>query len=172
MEILPPHSIESEKAFLGACLFDSTKLDEHRAAIPTSEVFYDLRHRVIWETACMMRDEGKAVDSLTLYLELKTVGKLEASGGAEYVSTIITEGFAPDYHLPVILQRWAARAMLQACQSGMTKLYESQGNADIESTLQEVESEILSVNQRRVTLDSLHNAKELVLQTTPEEETT
>src|SRR5438874_1090882 len=85
---LPPHSIEAEQGVLGCALLSPHEcmgecIEKLKAA---SDVFYDLRHRTIYEVMVEMYDHKEAIDSITLQQRLKDRQQLEAVGGISYLS--------------------------------------------------------------------------------------
>ena len=88
---LPPHSIESEQAILGAIILSEKA---HYAYVVEEEItaadFYRARHRVIFEALLGLFERGSEIDSLSVTEELKSVGKLEEAGGAEAIQALVT----------------------------------------------------------------------------------
>jgi replicative DNA helicase len=84
-----PHSVESERAILGAVLLDNScwwgtdKL--------TAEDFYLDSHQTIYRAMATLADEGKPIDFVTLGEELQARGKIESVGGVAYF-TSLTDG--------------------------------------------------------------------------------
>ena len=88
---LPPHSIESEQAILGAIILSEKA---HYAYVVEEEItaadFYRARHRVIFEALLGLFDRGSEIDVLSVTEELKSVGKLEEAGGEEAIQALVT----------------------------------------------------------------------------------
>jgi len=89
--MLPPHSIESEQAILGAI---SLSEKAHYTYVVEEEIkaedFYRARHRVIFEALLGLFDRGSEIDVLSVTEELKSVGKLEEAGGEEAIQALVT----------------------------------------------------------------------------------
>ena len=89
--MLPPHSIESEQAILGAIILSEKA---HYAYVVEEEItaadFYRARHRVIFEALLGLFDRGSEIDVLSVTEELKSVGKLEEAGGEEAIQALVT----------------------------------------------------------------------------------
>src|SRR5271170_1728632 len=86
---LPPHSIEAEQGVLGCVLLSPHDcmgecIEKLKAG---GDVFYDLKHRILFETLMEMYDEKEAIDSITLQQRLKNVQQLENVGGLAYLSS-------------------------------------------------------------------------------------
>src|SRR6266850_5620448 len=87
---LPPHSLEAEQGVLGCVLLSPLEcmgecIEKFKSG---SEVFYDLRHRTIYEAAAEMYDRKEPIDPITLQQRLKDRQQLEAIGGLAYLSSL------------------------------------------------------------------------------------
>ncbi len=85
---IPPQSLESEMAVLGAilqrpdCIYDVTD-----ALVPAS--FYSARNRIVYETILDLSKKGIPIDSVSVLERLKDTGQIERSGGAAYLAELI-----------------------------------------------------------------------------------
>ena len=70
---LPPHSTEAEQGVLGCILLSPNDCIGHCILKFTSgpEVFYDLRHRAVYEVLVDMYDRKAAIDLITVQQILK-----------------------------------------------------------------------------------------------------
>src|SRR2546426_7458291 len=87
---LPPHSIEAEQGVLGCVLLSPNDslgqcIERFKSG---SEVFYDLRHRTIYEALVEMYDRKGAIDVITLQQALKDKQQLDAVGGLVYLASL------------------------------------------------------------------------------------
>src|SRR5213080_1728779 len=87
---LPPHSLEAEQGVLGCILLSPSEcLGECITTLKTgSDVFYDLRHRSIYETMVEMYDSKVPVDTITLQQRLKDKQQLDSVGGLAFLSAL------------------------------------------------------------------------------------
>src|SRR4051812_42308479 len=79
LDRLPPHSIEAEQGVLGCVLLSPNEcmgvcIEKLKSG---SEVFYDLRHRTLFEALIEMYDEKSPIDLITTQQLLKDKGQLE-----------------------------------------------------------------------------------------------
>lgn len=74
--VIDAHDHDLEAAFLGACLFDPTNLDEPYATIPT-EMFYTEKHRTVWRLMQREHAEHDWIDAPTLAARAKHEGTTE-----------------------------------------------------------------------------------------------
>src|SRR3954447_22472486 len=87
---LPPHSIEAEQGDLGCIMLaPHESMGEAIEKLKQgAEVFYDLRHRTIYEVVLEMYDKKEAIDLITFSQRLKDRQQLEAVGGIAYLSSL------------------------------------------------------------------------------------
>jgi replicative DNA helicase len=86
---LPPHSVEAEQGVLGCVLLSPPDcLGECIEKFKTgSDVFYDLRHRAIYELLVEMYERKDAIDIITVQQALKDRQQLETVGGLPYLAS-------------------------------------------------------------------------------------
>src|SRR5437867_2254774 len=149
---LPPHSIEAEKGVLGSIfLLPNECLGEAIEKLKTgSEVFYDLRHRTIYESLVEMYDRKEAIDTITVQQRLKDRQQLEAIGGGAYLSSLpdgVPSAANMGYYLNVVREKYILRRMIQACTGVVSRVYEHEGEVD--ELLDEVERDILRISEER-----------------------
>ena len=83
-----PHSLEAERAVLGAILLDNALFDQTSQVLTTAD-FYLENHRNIFSTMEHLSSDSRAIDSLTLREELKKRNELEAMGGVAYIASLL-----------------------------------------------------------------------------------
>ena len=85
---IPPQSLESEMAVLGAilqrpdCLYDVTDVLQ-------STGFYSARNRLIYETILELAGKSVPIDSVSVLERLKDTGLIERAGGAAYLGELM-----------------------------------------------------------------------------------
>ena len=77
---IPPHSLEAERALLGAILLERESLPKAVELLRASD-FYKEGHRKIFDTMLVLFERNEPVDLVTLSEELKRQNDLEAVGG-------------------------------------------------------------------------------------------
>lgn len=84
---LVPFSQEAEEGVIGAVLIDPAAwLD---LTFLTSDAFYVLRHRYIWQALARLAERREAIDFLTVQDELRATGKLNEIGGPAYLLNLV-----------------------------------------------------------------------------------
>src|SRR5438034_1865307 len=161
---LPPHSVEAEQGVLGCALLSPQEclgecIEKLKSA---SEVFYDLRHRTIYEVMVEMYDQKQAIDLITLQQRLKDRQQLDAVGGLPYLSSLpdaVPSAANLSYYLGIVREKFILRKMIQTCTEVVGRVYEHEGEVD--ALLDEVERDILHISESRVE-SSTNTIKELV----------
>ncbi len=163
---LPPHSPEAEQGVLGCILLSPNEClgDCIQKFKPGPEVFYDLKHRTIYELLVEMYDSKQAIDLITLQQRLKDNQQLELVGGLAYLSALpdaVPSAANLEYYVEIVREKYLLRKMIQTCTSVVGRLYEQEG--DVEGLLDEVERDILQIGESRI--DSVTSSmKDLVHQ--------
>ena len=75
-----PHSLEAERAILGAILLENSLLDQANEILGISD-FYLEGHRKIFSTMQELSSGSRPIDSLTLREELQKNRDMDAVGG-------------------------------------------------------------------------------------------
>ena len=161
---LPPHALEAEMGVLG-CIFLSPNdtlgdcIEKFRAG---GGVFYDLRHRLIYELLVTMYDQKEAIDLVTVPQRLKDRNQLEAVGGLAYLLSLpdaVPSAANLSYYADIVREKHLLRRMIQTCTSVVSRVYEHEGEVD--ALLDEVERDVLHISEERAETDT-QTIKELV----------
>ena len=161
---LPPHSVEAEQGVLGSILQAPNEcmgvcIERFKAG---GEVFYDLRHRTVFNTLAQMYDGREGIDLITLQQRLKNKQLLEEIGGIAYLSTLpdaVPSSANLSYYADIVLEKYLLRRMIQTCTAVVGRVYDYEGEVD--ALMDEVERDILRISESRVQGDSA-TIKELV----------
>ncbi len=150
---LPPHSIEAEQGVLGCILISPA--DCLGECIPKfkagSEVFYDLKHRTIYELLVEMYDRKEAVDIVTLQQRLKDRQQLEIIGGVGYLSSLpdaVPSAANLEYYVEIVREKYLLRKMIQTCTEVVGRVYEHEGEVD--DLMDDIERDILRIGESRI----------------------
>jgi replicative DNA helicase len=85
---IPPQSLESEMAILGALLQRPDSIYDVSDVL-TPAAFYSSRNRIIYDTILNLNRKGAPIDSVSVLDYLKDQGLIERSGGAAYLAELI-----------------------------------------------------------------------------------
>jgi len=163
---LPPHSLEAEQGVLGCIMLAASEcLGECITKLKAgSEIFYDLRHRTIYDTMVEMYDTKVPIDTITLQQRLKDKQQLDGVGGLAFLSALpdsVPSAANLDYYLNIVREKHVLRKMIHACTGVVGRAYEHEGEVD--GLLDEVERDILKISEERVETTA-NSMKELVRQ--------
>ncbi len=84
----PPHSVDAEKALLGAILLKPDVMHDVSVTV-YPESFYADKHRAIYEAVAAIFAKGDPIDVVSLVTKLKANNSLERVGGAAYITELI-----------------------------------------------------------------------------------
>ena len=146
---VPPHSIEAEESLLGAML-----LSEHAVSavspIVASEDFYKPAHRHLYDTMQALAVAGEGIDPVTVAEELARVDLLEVCGGTAGLISLQSRTPAitnAEYYARIVQEKALLRRLIGAANDIAELGYSPRD--DIDKTMDEAESAIFSIAQRR-----------------------
>lgn len=88
-EKLPPHDIDAEEAVIGSLLIDGSAIYKIDALLQQAG-FYSERNGEIYGACLSLYQRNEAINQITVAQELARQEKLEACGGAAYLSHLIS----------------------------------------------------------------------------------
>ena len=144
---VPPSSLESEQAVLGAVLIDDAVLDEVRDILSPSD-FYRAGHRAAYVAMTELGDRDAKIDLVTLKSYLDQKGELEKVGGPAYLASLpdITPSAA---NAPVYAKTIREKAILRSLISAVTDIgaraYEEP--TDMEQFLADAQAAVFDIGQ-------------------------
>ncbi len=86
---LPPHDIEAEEAVLGSLLVDSGAIYKIATGV-APEDFYREKNLWVYQACFDLSQRNEAIDQVTVAHELSRAARLEAVGGAAYLSHLVS----------------------------------------------------------------------------------
>src|ERR1051325_3425413 len=164
LDRLPPHSMEAEQGVLGCVLLSPGDcmgicIEKFKAG---SDVYYDLRHRSIYELLVDMYERKEAIDLVTVQQRLKDRNQLDAVGGLAYLSALpdaVPSAANLTYYIDIVREKHLLRRMIQTCTGVGGRVYDHEGEVD--ALLDEVERDVLRISEDRVEA-STRTIKDLV----------
>jgi replicative DNA helicase len=161
---LPPHSIEAEQGVLGCVLLspnDSLAICIERFKAGP-DIFYELRHRLLYELLLGMYESKEAIDLLTVQQRLRDRNQLEAAGGLAYLSSLcdaVPSAANLTYYADIVREKHLLRRMIQTCTQVIARVHEQEG--DVDQVLDEIERDVLRISEERVEAET-RTIKDLV----------
>ncbi len=117
--MVPPNSLEAERAVLGAMLQDTQAVLQSVERLK-KEDFYQPQHREIFDVMVTLNRNQIPVDVITLVAELKRRGTLEGVGGEEYLADLLSYHFITANirsHIGIVLEKSTLRRLIEASQA-------------------------------------------------------
>ncbi|MBU6323343.1 MAG: replicative DNA helicase [Patescibacteria group bacterium] len=112
---IPPQSLESERALLGALLLRPDALHDVIDTV-REDSFYAEKHRLIFEAMRELSERGEPVDLLALSERLANKGQLERAGGRAYLTELADAALSPgnlSYYADLVAQKHLRRALIE-----------------------------------------------------------
>lgn len=129
----PPHSDEAEMGVLGCVLLSPSEcipqcIDLFR---DRSDVFYDLRHRAIYEMAVSLYDKQKAVDVVTVLQALRDAKQLDSVGGVSYLASLpdaVPSAANLLYYVDIVREKAVLRESITVCANTISLAHDGYGD--------------------------------------------
>lgn len=175
---IPPHDIEAEQAIIGSMLTDK---DAVIAAIEIlrEQDFYREDNRIIYSAILNLYNRSEPIDIITLKAELKSMGKLEAVGGLEYIVQLpdrVPTTSNVEQYIKIVEEKSMLRALIKIADELITLGYDP--TQEVEQVIDTAEKKIFEVMQKKnqkgyssmkdilidtfTQLEQLYNQKEMI----------
>ena len=147
---VPPHSLEAERAVLGAILLEAESLPK-AVEVLAPEHFYHSGHRKMFSAMVSLFERGEPVDALTLAEELRRRDALEELGGAVGIATMVEEA-ATAAHLQayaeIVRKKAILRELIDSSHQIIQQSFEAQ--EDVDALLDQAERLIFQISEKRI----------------------
>ncbi len=143
---IPPHSIEAERAVLGAILLNKDAFDTV-SSIVKAEDFYSDNHRVIYEALVSIVGKNQRADYVLLSEELKKAQKLEAVGGILYLTNLTTDivdAYNVEDHAKIVRDKAHLRKLIHVANAVESMAYREE--EETEDIVNRAEQMVLDVS--------------------------
>ena len=143
---IPPHSIEAERAVLGAILLNKDAFDAV-SSIVKAEDFYSDNHRVIYEAIVSIVGKNQRADYVLLSEELKKSQKLEAVGGILYLTNLTTDivdAYNVEDHAKIVRDKAHLRKLIHVANAVESMAYREE--EETEDIVNRAEQMVLDVS--------------------------
>lgn len=144
---IPPHSIEAERAVLGALLTSDTDVYDSISGIVKTQDFYRDANRVIFEAITTIVYSHKRADLVLLTEELNRRNKLEEVGGIAYITSLANDSMATynvEEHARIVAEKAQLRRMIDAGNKIVAMSYA--GEEEPREIINESERMVLAVS--------------------------
>ncbi len=142
---VPPQSLESERALLGALLLKPDVIHDVADTVKPDS-FYAEKHRIIYEAMRELSERGEPIDIVTLSERLTASGTLERIGGRAYIAELAGSAPSPGnyaHYADLVSRKHIMRSLIEASyEIGESAYDEAQ---DVVHALDEAEKKIMAI---------------------------
>lgn len=175
---IPPHDIEAEQAIIGSMLTDKEAVFSALEVLKDTD-FYREDNKIIYSAIINLYNMSKPVDIITLKDELKSMGKLEAVGGLEYIAQLpdkVPTTSNVEQYIKIVEEKSMLRNLIKAADELIALGYDPM--QEVEQVVDVAEKKIFDVMQRKnqkgyssikdilvdtfIQLENLYNQKEAI----------
>jgi len=153
---LPPHDIDAEEAVIGSLLIDGTAIHKIATLLQSSD-FYSERNSLIYGACLALYQRDEAIDQITVAQELDRGGKLEACGGAAYLSHLIAICPTPldiEHYAQIVYRLSTMRRLIDA--AGQIANIGYQADPDVDASLSRAEDILFRLRHGQSPRDFTH----------------
>lgn len=147
---VPPHSIDAERAVLGALMIDARAVDDV-AQVLTPEEFYAPAHQRLYEVILELNRLNRPIDVVLLNEELEGRGFLEEVGGTAALADlceVVPTAANAEYYAKIVRDRAIQRRLIEVTATVQKDAFETGGGVD--ELLDRAEAQMFEVTQRRI----------------------
>jgi replicative DNA helicase len=147
---IPPHSLEAERAVLGAILLERESLPKAIELLKPAD-FYKEGHRKIFDATLALFERNEPVDLLTVSEELKRRATLEEVGGAAALASLVEEAATAAHLLSygaIVREKALLRDLIRIATEIIGQSYEARD--DVDKLLDDAERLIFQISERRM----------------------
>ncbi len=146
--MIPPHSIDAEKALLGSVLIRSEVMHEI-VDIVREQSFYSNQNRAVWGVLMELHTKGSPIDLLTVSARLKEKNLLEETGGMGYLTELVNVVPSSTNAVPyaeIVENKFVMRELLKASEQIRSYGYDEE--SDIHEILEKAEKALYAVTNK------------------------
>lgn len=165
---VPPQSLESERALLGAILLKPDAIHDILDLI-RAESFYAEKHRLIFTTMHELSERGEPIDLISLSERMSNQGTLERAGGRSYLAELAAAAPAPGnfgHYADLVSRKHVMRSLIDAAHNIGELAYDE--SRDTMEVLDEAEKSIYAIGDQSASHkfipigDKIHEAWERI----------
>jgi replicative DNA helicase len=142
---VPPQSLESERALLGALLLKPDSIHDV-GDIVRPESFYAEKHRIIFEAMRELSERSEPIDLLSLGERLSDKSLLERIGGRAYLSDLVNSAPAPGnfaHYAELVARKHVMRSLIDVAGEINESCYDE--SHDVSHLLDHAEKSIMAI---------------------------
>jgi len=155
-EKLPPHDIDAEEAVIGSLLIDGTAIYKIATFLQQAD-FYHEQNQWLYEACLALYQRNEAINQITVAQELDRQGKLEACGGAAYLShlvSIVPTSLDIEHYGQIVYRLAISRRLIEAARRIEAIGYEA--DPDVDTSLNKAEDVLYKLRHGQSPRDFIH----------------
>lgn len=136
---MPPNDSDAEEAVIGSLLIDSESMHKVAVLLESGDFFRE-KNQWAYQACLDLHERNEAINQITVAQELAREGKLEALGGAAYLSHLVSQvptSLHIEYYANIVSRLSMMRRLINAADKISTIGYES--DPDVENSLNRAE---------------------------------
>lgn len=144
-----PHDVEAEEAVIGSLLIDPDAILKVSTSLK-AEDFLSETNRAIYQACLSLFQRSESINQITVAHELMRQNKLEQTGGAAFLSHLISSvptSLHAEYYAQIVSDTATMRRLIAAAGQIEALGYES--GPDVEASLNRAEDILFQVRMRR-----------------------
>src|SRR5210317_1993847 len=152
---IPPQALDLEEAVLGAIMLEKDAILSVLDILEPGS-FYKEAHQQIYEVCQSLSMQEKPIDLLTVTEELRKLEKLEAVGGAVYISQLTSRvGSAAhlEYHARIVAQKYIQRELIRVSSDIQERAFDE--GTDVDDLLDYSERELLNIAEGHIKKETI-----------------
>lgn len=151
LQKVPPQSVDLEQGVLGAILLENDALVRVLEILGERD-FYQEAHRWLFQAMVELFEENIPIDLLTVTERLRKRERLEAVGGASYLTELVE--MVPTaanvvHHARIVRDKAVLRGLIQTATAIVTESYDD--IEEVDTLLDRAEQAIFEISQRKST---------------------
>jgi len=153
---LPPHDIDAEEAVIGSLLIEGTAIYKIAAFLQQSD-FYSEQNQWLYGACLSLYQRNEAINQITVAQELDRQNKLEACGGAAYLShliSVVPTSLDIEHYAQIVYRLSVMRHLINAASQIAVIGYEA--NPDVDASLSRAEDILFRLHHGQTPRDFVH----------------
>ncbi|MBI4188346.1 MAG: replicative DNA helicase [Chloroflexi bacterium] len=155
-EKLPPHDIDAEEAVIGSLLIDGTSIFKVATFLQQAD-FYHEPNQWLYGACLSLYQRNEAINQITVAQELGRQNKLEACGGAAYLSHLVSmvpTSLDIENYAQIVYRLAISRRLIDAARQIETIGYQSE--PDVDTSLNKAEDVLFRLRHGQSPRDFAH----------------
>ncbi|MGB2878403.1 MAG: replicative DNA helicase [Dehalococcoidales bacterium] len=155
-EKLPPHDLDAEEAIIGSLLIDGTAIYKIATVLNRGD-FHHERNQWLYEACLALYERNEAINQVTVAQELARRDKLEAVGGAAFLSHLISVCPTPldiEHYAQIVYRLSVMRGLIGAADQIARVGYDA--GPDVDTSLSRAEDILFRLRHGHGERDFVH----------------